>query len=390
MLNGLSKVKLKLSIQKKINGSYVIGSKVNNVFIEVPEEALAILEYCNGTNTIDQIKNLLLKDKNMDIDVLDFIQTLYSINLIYSIDGEKCNIGEETKYPSVLITISKLLFNKHTAFVYGGLFIVNCILIITNSRLFPRPKDAFFIRDKIGFNMIVFFLISWTITFIHELGHFLSVVRLNIGVKFNLSLRLIWLVVEADINGLWSVPNKNRYFSYFAGVCFETVIMFISLVLKLANLNSITSNITSIIILVLTLNFLWQFMIFLRTDFYLVLLTVFDLSGLHSYSKIYIKNKLTKNKYNNELEDLSSAEITRVKLFCLTYILGLIFCCIRLLYEIPISINILYKSALEILSYDIMNIIDGVLILAVILISALLWLKGAINKIKSSKLERNV
>ncbi|VYU68040.1 hypothetical protein [Clostridium tertium] len=82
----------------------------------------------------------------------------------------------------------------------------------SNKMLIPRYQDAFFIEDKIGINMIIFFLISWSLTFIHELGHFLSIIRLNINVKFNLSLRLVWLVVEADINGLWSVSREKRYF----------------------------------------------------------------------------------------------------------------------------------------------------------------------------------
>lgn len=390
MINGLSKVKLNLSSQKKLDGSYVIGSKSNNVFIEIPEDAILILEYCNGEKTIDEITKILLKEKNIDVDVEDFIETLYELNLVNSIDGVKCNIGEEKQYSQILIKISKILFNKYTALIYGILFILNIILILSNNSLIPRYEDAFFIKEKIGVNMIGFFIISWMLTFIHEIGHFLSIVRLGVNVKFNLSLRLVWLVVEADINGLWSVPRKNRYFCYFAGVCFETVIMFISFIIKILNFNIIANNICSVIILVLALNFLWQFMVFLRTDFYLVLLTFFDLSGLYDYSKIYISSKLRKKDYNKQLENLSDKEMRYVKIFTITYVLGIIFCCIRLLYEIPIIINVLFSALFQMGSQNIYSIIDGILIIIVIIMSCMLWMKGAINSKNVSKAERSI
>ena len=66
--------------------------------------------------------------------------------------------------------------------------------------------------------------------------------------------------------------------------------MFISIIIKLNSINAMWNRITSMVILILLLNFLWQFMIFLRTDLYLVLLTYFDMSSLYDYSKIYIKN----------------------------------------------------------------------------------------------------
>ena len=236
-------------------------------------------------------------------------------------------------------------------------------------------------------NMLIFFLISCGITFIHELGHFLSVVRLNINVKFSLNLRLIWLVIEADINGLWSVEREKRYFSYLAGICFETIIMFISIIIKLNSINAMWNRITSMVILILLLNFLWQFMIFLRTDLYLVLLTYFDMSSLYDYSKIYIKNRLSRSEENEQLKGLSSSEINYIKIFSLTYIGGVIFCGIRLFYEIPITLNIIYSSLVQVINGSLIIKIDGILVIVVMAVSALLWIKGAINKRELKKEE---
>ncbi|VYU68059.1 hypothetical protein [Clostridium tertium] len=62
-ISSTSKVNLELSSQKKLNGSYVIGSKISNVFIEVPEEAIEILNYCDDERSIDEITKILLNQK---------------------------------------------------------------------------------------------------------------------------------------------------------------------------------------------------------------------------------------------------------------------------------------------------------------------------------------
>ena len=147
------------------------------------------------------------------------------------------------------------------------------------------------------------------------------------------------------------------------------------------------NRITSMVILILLLNFLWQFMIFLRTDLYLVLLTYFDMSSLYDYSKIYIKNRLSRSEENEQLKGLSSSEINYIKIFSLTYIGGVIFCGIRLFYEIPITLNIIYSSLVQVINGSLIIKIDGILVIVVMAVSALLWIKGAINKRELKKEE---
>ena len=59
MINSESKVKLNLSVQKK-NKSYIVGSTSNNTFIEVPKEAVTVIEYCDGNSTVNEIKTNIL------------------------------------------------------------------------------------------------------------------------------------------------------------------------------------------------------------------------------------------------------------------------------------------------------------------------------------------
>ena len=98
MINSESKVKLNLSVQKK-NKSYIVGSTSNNTFIEVPKEAVTVIEYCDGNSTVNEIKTNILKNENIDIDVLDFLQTLEELNLIYSIDDYKYEKDQKKEYP---------------------------------------------------------------------------------------------------------------------------------------------------------------------------------------------------------------------------------------------------------------------------------------------------
>ena len=128
MINSESKVKLNLSVQKK-NKSYIVGSTSNNTFIEVPKEAVTVIEYCDGNSTVNEIKTNILKNENIDIDVLDFLQTLEELNLIYSIDDYKYEKDQKKEYPISIIKLSKILFNKYTAILYSILLKIELVLI---------------------------------------------------------------------------------------------------------------------------------------------------------------------------------------------------------------------------------------------------------------------
>lgn len=145
-----------------------------------------------------------------------------------------------------------------------------------------------------GINLLIVSIISILLTAFHELGHFIAAIKYDIPVKFNISTRLIILVVEAKMNGIWSVPQKSRYIPLLGGAYFDIITFWISTVIVSLNPPSIIINICEVCIIFIITQFLFQFAIFFRTDLYFIIINFLHIDGLQSKVKSVLsgKNKL--------------------------------------------------------------------------------------------------
>lgn len=196
-----SKVTVDLSVQKD-GDEYTVGSSITGTFIRVPYEAVAIIELLDGTNTIEEITTQLQK-REIDVDVSEFVTDLKEIGLVAEIDGEACEEAENTSVPfnENVKRLGMVFYNPITIPLYVILSL-SCIgLFIYKPALLPSYEDMF-VFESMGLSLLVLFVLSWGLTILHEIGHYLAAVRLGIPVTFRLSLRLYWLVVEADMTGL--------------------------------------------------------------------------------------------------------------------------------------------------------------------------------------------
>lgn len=202
-----SKVTAKLSVQAD-GEEFTVGDPVSGTFIRVPYEAVHIIHMLDGVRTLNEISEQLRKEQ-MDADVLDFVEILHELELIYSIDGKVFLIPPDEKPVSrSLSAAASFIFHPISQVCYVLFFLLSIGMIAGIPELRPDYKD-FWAAEATGLSLLLLFFISWPLTILHELGHYLAALRLGIPVKFNLSLRFYWLVVEADMTGLWSVSSRK-------------------------------------------------------------------------------------------------------------------------------------------------------------------------------------
>lgn len=380
MITNNSVVTFALSCQEKDKESYYIGNKNVNTFCEVPVEAVKVLSLFDGKRTIEEVKQDSKAQFGADIDVLDFVNTLNELRLLHTLDGNIVGSDNEIHHPDKLQQFADTLFKGKRKVIYLLLALTAFIMLI-GGKMFPVYEDAIINKDYTGISIVAFFILSWLITIIHEFGHFLSGVHLRIPTSFKLSLRYFMLVVEGDINGVWSVPRKERYTCYLAGMYFEAILLFIVTVTKILLQVRLATEICNIVILVITLNYLRQFMLFIRTDLYFALLNLFNLNGIH----MYMQQLRTKNGRDSINKNFTKKESRYLKVFFCVSALGLVF---TLFYFVSIA-SIYWQyftgAIYEITSGDIRYIVDGICTLAVMLIGGVLWLIGLWGMLKGRR-----
>ena len=385
-INENSIVHLRLSVQKD-GEEYTVGDKDLSTFIRVPEEAAILVELCDGTNSVREVTASLKNTYQYDVDVIDFLNDLAELGLVYSIDGVLL-LESESKQPSEMMGsgLANILFSPISVAIYSVLFLVSITLLVFFPDLLPAYNESM-VSAYTGVNLLLFFIISWVLTVFHEFGHYLASIRMGIPVRFQLNLRLIWLVVEADMTGLWSVEKNKRFVPYLAGIMFDTCVLFILLLFQLL-FPGILPELASLITFCIIIQFSMHFLIFLRTDLYFILINALHIGNLHEAANSYLKNIMNRDKLNELFKEWPDREYRYIKIFSFLQICGYLFAASLLFYFIlPNAYSMVMFTYDQIMNNQAYSIafLDGLLLVGVLLASMLLWFIGAFNKYKETK-----
>lgn len=111
---------------------------------------------------------------------------------------------------------------------------------------------------------------------------------------------------------------------------------------------------------------MWQLMIFLRTDFYFVILNYLNIPALHFSAMQFLKDvgKNMKKKIDK-----------KVIVYLIVYIMGVVASVIYLINELLIYINLLLLS-INRTEFNFDNVCFGI----IMLLNVALWGKGAYNR----------
>ncbi|NHM33983.1 ThiF family adenylyltransferase [Neobacillus terrae] len=385
-LNPLSTVDCShLTIQE--NGDeFTVGDPYTGEFIQVPEVGVDVINLLDGKRTIELVKETVELKYKTDIDVLDFVITLLECELVYSIDGEVLNPEVKREPNKPLFKLGSFFYSRVALMFYGAALLATAVLFFTNHSLFPRFKDLF-VYEAIGLSALNILIVGWGLTLVHEVGHLLATSKENISSKIRLNLRMIFLVAETDMTGLWAKPKKNRYVPFLAGMLWDAAIALVCLVVQLLSTNPLVISYSKLVEFLTVYAFLFQFVIFLRTDMYFVISNWKNTSALHQNSRMYLLKKYFK-KNVPEWDELPEHEQKNAVWFGHLYGVGGTIAIILFLYfQVPpilYAVSLVYK---HLTTYSIGNFYfwDSLIILAVFLFQGGVWFVGFRNSMKERR-----
>jgi len=385
MIDESSVVAFSLAIQEKDKEAYYIGNRKLNEYIEVPKEAVDVIRLFDGKRNVQQVIQRYNELYDEPVDILEFVQDLHELQMVYSIDGNVVGFLDEVEHRPIVKKIAGFLFNKVSVCIYLGLFFASLTLMLTHRHEILNTEYSVLFPRFFGISFLCYTLASWGIILFHELGHYFAAVSIDIPVRFTLNLRYLFLVVEADINGVWAVPKAKRYIVYLAGMCSDSVILFIALLGKFyfAVGNPLLLSVCNMVALVICLSFIQQLMLFARTDLYYVLLTALNVNGLYMYLRHFIRSHILRKE-----EKTDDYPTTYVAIFFIISIFGVVFACISTYYNFKIIFEYLYGGMQEILTKQPWMIIDGLCAVAVSVLNVVLWISGFKNYIRQYRTER--
>jgi putative peptide zinc metalloprotease protein len=379
-----------LSIQEDIDDEYTIGDPHTGEFLRVPKVAVDVIEWLNGQNSIGEVVEAVNKKYNEDVDVIDFVMTLLDCKLVYSIDGQVLHSTINRKPLTILCRLGSFFFSKVFVSFYVLSFIAVISLFVVSPSLFPKFKDLF-IYETVGVSTLNIVIVAWILTLVHEVGHLLAASKENISTRIRLNLRMIWLVAETDMTGLWARPKNNRYIPFFAGMMWDVVIIFTCLIIQLATNHPLIIGYSKLIVFLVLFAFLFQFIIFLRTDIYFVVSNWKNTSALHQNSLMFLSKTILK-KDIPDWDHLPEYEKKNAVWFGFLYgIGGIIAISLFLYFQVPpvlYGVSLVYKS-LTVYGIDSYYFWDSAIVLFVFILQGIVWLFGLRTSLRQRKERRS-
>ncbi len=315
------------------DGLVPVGRQDIASYVSLPVEAVEVIDLLDSGASVGEVKSILEKKYGEEVEIEDFIQDMISHEMVQYINGTEIPTTSPVQkrlFTGITSKHVSWLFSKYAWYLYMGTAVASLAIFAFFPQYLPEPQDLFFHPwYSVAIIFVVFF--SWVLVAIHELAHLFAAKTVGIEGNFSLSNRLIFLVVQTNLGNIWVVPRKNRYIVYLAGIAWDTVTVFISLVVLLLsdqgyiNVSTLLYNFLKTIIFIKVWAIIWQFRFNMQTDIYYVVSNYWKCGNLLSDAQTYIKNGLSRVWHRFTPVDMSStpeSEMRTIKMYAPLYFFG--------------------------------------------------------------------
>lgn len=371
---------------------FIVEDRDTGSFFEMPRiciDAIRMIEEGVAQEEIEAVLRNRYPDEEVDMHL--FLEQLLEYGLVKEMNGIEIKRtglqADRSGFTWIPVPFAKLFFNRLTRILFLLLFLGNVLLLAAFPKLVPHYTD-WFVFSSVTANMAVWMTVSLVLLLHHELGHLLAVRAEGLNARVGIGYRLFLIVMETEMTGIWSLPKKRRYMPLLAGLCFDNVVLFAALVIKLfvPDLPGTVSGLLAIVIYTLILNMLYQGLFFMKTDLYYVAEQLTGKNNLLENSRAWLTRFVPFTKAKKAPE-LFPGELKAVRLYALFYVAGLFVSGIIAAFYLLPQLYTATSNALRHLTEPAGSVIfwDGAAFLAQLLLFAGLYVYALKKEARSKR-----
>lgn len=288
----------------------IIGRVETGVFLAVPSEAVEVLDDLAQGKTVGEVEDLYRQRHGETPDLEEFLSVLETKGIVKPViegdNGSAASATSSEERPRVRYHFSNFphrlaqrLFSYPVLAGCFALIVLALAAAIQYPSLIPSGRDLYF-PDRRALTWTILVAVGYLTIFVHELGHLIAARALGINSRMGISHRLWYLVAETDLTGLWAVPKRKRYLPMLAGVIIDAVSGALLLLLLFAHeqqwliLSPLTVRLMRAMTFIYLMRILWQFFLYIRTDFYYVVASLLNCRNLLKDTEGFLRNQLAR------------------------------------------------------------------------------------------------
>jgi putative peptide zinc metalloprotease protein len=285
-----------LSITVSDDDSFMVGDLARGEFIQVPPIAVTVINALGSGQAVADVAAEARREAGQEVDVAEFVQTLIDCGFVAAVDGVpvRSDGPELTNGGQLGATVARLarpLYSAPAWAVYGALFCC-CLALLTAVPWFRPHYDQLFFLPGPVLSIVLLTVITAPVSMLHELAHWLGARLEGVPARITLSRRYYLVVLQTDLSALWAVPRRRRFGPLLAGMALDVVVIAALLGLRGAQFlgwwhpQPILGRLLAALVAALVISMSLQFVVFLRTDIYAVLITGLGCVNLTRISRL--------------------------------------------------------------------------------------------------------
>lgn len=267
----------------------MVGRPDIDCYVLLPEDGAQLLQALAGGMPVADAAAWYEATFGESIDIEDFVATVTELEFVRG-PGEAA--GVEAR-PVRLQALGRAMFTPLAWVCYAALLAATVVIAVRIPELRPEPRNVFFVPSLVVVQLVLL-LAAAPGLFLHEWFHVMAGRRRGLSSRLGVSRRLFFAVFETELNGLLSLPRRQRYLPFLAGMVAD-VVYFCVLTLAAAGLRHGPDWLWRVLLAMAYLTLLrlaWQLCLFLRTDPYFALTTALGCVNLAEAGSDYLRRKL--------------------------------------------------------------------------------------------------
>jgi hypothetical protein len=207
------------------------------------------------------------------------------------------------------------------AVLYVFVWLAVPLLFLLHPALFPSASNGI-LPTRVLLNLVVLQVLGWGLAFLHELAHCLAARAYGCPCFVTLGRRLYFLVAQTDLTAARTLPRKQRYGPYLAGMTWDLGVL---LACTLWQLTPLRSPLAGFLAYLLLNGLIFQLAFFMRTDLYFVFTNCFRLGNLMQDTQHWLANlvcRLLRRATPYDLESIPRRELRIIRWYALFYVVG--------------------------------------------------------------------
>jgi hypothetical protein len=214
--------------------------------------------------------------------------------------------------------------------LYVAIWIATPLLFLMYPML-PSAQSALVFPSIIA-NAIILALVGYGLVFLHECAHVLAARAHGCASTLNISNRLCFPIARTDMTSVRTLPRKQRYDPYLAGITWDMGLLLVCTILRTLNLGGLWP---AAITYLLLSSLIFQCALFMHTDIYFVIDNWLCLDHLMQDTQRWIANTVRRIFRRDEYYDLSAIparDMRHIRWYANFYVLGIFVALAELLF----------------------------------------------------------